>query len=472
MTRASRPLTDRAAAYIRKHGLIRPGDRVLAAVSGGPDSVALLDILTHLKPELQAERISVVHFDHRLRGEDSDADREFARALARDAGMDFHCGWADVRATARERRISIEMAARECRHSFFRQTAQSMGANRIALGHTASDQAEEVLLRILRGTGPGGIQAMPPAVGGGVIRPLLFATREEILRHIHARGLEFREDLTNTEPFCQRNRLRLEVFPLLRDAFHPEIEKTIARYADLARDEDSWWRAEVERAWSGICEARETGRIALRLSGLRELHTALLRRVLRHALEAIRGDLSGIGMTHIEALAESVGSDKPGRSIRFPGGFEAIQRDGKLVLRKVPEDLRGVAACGPIEIPGPGTYRIGPYRFEITVSESGPHESFPPRQNVAHMDAAGIKWPLLLRFRQPGDRFHPLGMAGSKKLQDFFTDLKIPRERREAIPLLCDREKICWVTGLRLDERVRPGPETRARVIAAASLEE
>ena len=253
MSRNLKSLPELAAGYIRKNSLISDRDHVLAAVSGGPDSVALLSILANLRDTLGIERITVVHFDHRLRGDESDADREFVRALARSAGLEFRCGTADVRALARSRKISVEMAARDCRHSFFMETAAVLNARKIALGHTANDQAEEVILRIIRGTGPAGIQAMSPATAEGIIRPLLFATRDSILEYLLDRGIEFRNDSTNFDPFCQRNFLRLKIFPLLREAFHPQIAETIARCADLAREEESWWASEIRTRWGDIC---------------------------------------------------------------------------------------------------------------------------------------------------------------------------------------------------------------------------
>ncbi len=184
MSGTPKSLPARAAEYIRKNSLISNRDHILAAVSGGPDSVALLSIILNLKDALGIERITVIHFDHRLRGDESDGDREFVRALARSAGLNFRCGAADVRTVARSRKISVEMAARDCRHSFFTGTAAELNAGKIALGHTADDQAEEVILRILRGTGPAGIQAMSPATVEGIIRPLLFVTRDAVLEYL------------------------------------------------------------------------------------------------------------------------------------------------------------------------------------------------------------------------------------------------------------------------------------------------
>jgi tRNA(Ile)-lysidine synthase len=451
-----------AADYIRKNSLISNRDHVLAAVSGGPDSVALLSILTNLKDALGIEQITVIHFDHRLRGDESDGDREFVRALARSAGLDFRCGTADVRAFARSRKISVEMAARECRRSFFTGTAAEINAGKIALGHTADDQAEEVILRILRGTGPAGIQAMSPATVEGIIRPLLFASRDTILEYLQERGMEYRNDSTNFAPSCQRNFLRLKVFPLLREAFHPQIAQTIARCANLAREEESWWASQTQTLWGDICLELSEGRCELDFGRLQQLHPALVRRMLRLAIQKVKGNLSGVGLIHLEPLTEFISSDKTGKSIRIPGGIEAIRHGAKLLIRSrecaTPEDpLDDV-----LTVHEPGNYFFGKLGFEFSYCHETAACCEPDSgSDCVRMDSDKLKRPLQLRYLRAGDRFRPLGMAGSKKLQDFFTDCMVPREERKRVPLLCDSEKICWVVRMRMDDRVKVEAHTR-----------
>jgi len=481
MTKPRQSLADRSVSYIRKNGLISKGDHVLAAVSGGPDSVALLDILSSQKDNLGIARITVAHFDHRLRGEESDADREFVKRLASALGMECRVGTADVRAFSREKKVSLEMAARDRRHSFLKETARIAGAARTALGHTADDQSEEVLLRLFRGVGPAGLQAMLPGTPEGIIRPLLFARREEVLEYLNGRGLAFREDSSNFEPFCRRNALRLRVFPILREVFHPGVAATIARCAELARDEESWWEHQVREAWETCAAVTKSG-AEMDLQALRSLHPALVRRLLRRGIEEVRGNLAAIQAVHLEPLFDMAFREMPGKSIRIPGGIEAIQAGEKLLIGRLPDranaagtDARtapgtGIPGTGGtgLQIPAPGRYRLGELEFELAVVEgrsgfratAGGGEVF-----EAFMDADKVKWPLSVRFWEPGDRFIPLGMSGSKKLQDFFTDAKVARADRWRVPILCDPDKICWVAGYRMDDRVRTGPETRAVLV-------
>lgn len=458
MTKIPPLLQDRVAEYIIKHGLISPGDHLLAAVSGGPDSVALLNILLSLKANLGIDRITVVHFNHRLRGSDSEADCEFARGLAKEACLDFRSESKDVRSFASKEKISIEMAARELRHSFFKRISRELNAQKTALGHTADDQAEEVLLRLLRGTGPAGIGAMPPGTPDGLIRPLLFATRDDILEYLSAGSIPYREDLSNSEPFCQRNLLRLQIFPLLREGFHHGISGTISRYAELAAEEQSWWAAQVQGVWKDLCSKQTEDRVELDRMKLKVLHPSLLRRILRHALLTVRGNLSGVGSVHLEPLMAALLADEGGKSVRFPGGVEGVQERDRLVIGKIQP---AVSALETVSIPGPGTYLFGEHTLEIALLDARiPSDPTGNSKNLVLMDDAKIRWPMELRPWRPGDRFRPLGMTGSKKLQDFFVDSGVPRAERHRIALLCDREKICWIAGLRMDDRVKVSAQT------------
>lgn len=462
-------LTQRVAAFIRQERLLDPGCAVFVAVSGGPDSVALLHLLSALEKTLPIARIIALHFNHQLRAEASDEDEAFVRLLSRRLGMECRVGGGDVRAFARENRLSLEMAGRACRHRFFQEALASGAADRVALAHTANDQAEEALLRLFRGTGPSGMSGMPPRSLQGIIRPLLFAWRREILAYLRTGGLDYREDVTNEEPCCRRNVLRLEMIPLIERHFHGRALDSVVRHTELVRAEESWWEAEMEARWEGLCRGHSAFRLDLDCPRLQALHPALQRRILRHAIQRLQGHLQRIHATHIEALRGlACGPPRTGH-LDLPASLQADRASNLLIMSmKRPETLAFEDEL-PFEgtFSGPGDYRLGGWEWALRMVD--PAESpLDPKGGasikdpfVALMDAEVLVWPLHVRRRRPGDRFKPLGLHATQKLQDFFVNAKVERARRGRVPLLCDGEKICWVAGLRLDDRVKVTSRTR-----------
>lgn len=464
------PFEKRASDYILQHQLIEHGDDVLAAVSGGPDSLALLHVLLSLRKPLEMGRITILHFDHRLRGEDSDADRAFVEATAQTLGLPCLSERQDVLEYHLQNHISLEMAARACRHRFFRDAMERLGARRLALGHTANDQAEEVLLRLLRGAGPSGTAGMLPKTDQGAIRPLLFATRPQILHYLHEAGLAFREDASNLDPFCQRNALRLKVFPVLEEHFHHRVAETISRHTELVQDEEDYWNQEIQAHWPAILVEESRERTALRIPELSKLHPALQRRMLRYAIQRFRGSLLGIYAVHIEVLCRWITRATSGRSLHLPAGLRAAKEAGERIIFFVEPQSQALTDFQlPLaELRGPGVYRFPSFHLDLSLKEAPRDacgEAATTPSYVAWIDADKIKWPLLIRSWQPGDRFHPLGLGGAKKLQDYFTDSKIPAPERKRIPLLCDQEKICWIVGYRLDDRVKVTRQTKRMLV-------
>lgn len=458
-------LATRTLDFIRDNRLVLAGDHVLAAVSGGPDSIALLHVLLSLKDALEIQQLTVVHFDHRLRGEASTEDASFVRDLATRLDLPFVSGGTDVRAVQESQGVSLEMAARICRHGFFRRVMIELAATRLALGHTADDQAEELLLRLLRGTGPAGMAGMRCAAKGGIIRPLLFAGRSDIMRYINDLQLESRCDESNFEAFCQRNSLRIEVMPLLRRIFHPAVARVLGRHAQLVQEEESYWAEQIARLLPEITLCRDDAQLVLQLSALRSCHPALLRRLFRSVIELLQGSLLGFYGVHfelLEKLVRSADSSKM-RQLQLPRQVRVVSEAQRLVFRKGPA-LTDAPFC--YAIAEAGAHHFSTFTLQLSCRDASPLESPPTVSDEVWMDAAQVHWPFTVRSWRPGDRFQPFGMRGSKKLQDFFTDCKIPRTERSKIVLLCDAEKICWVVGHRLDQRVRVTRTTRQLLIA------
>lgn len=464
MTRGRR-LPDRTLKFILHHGLFGPGEPILAAVSGGPDSVALLHLLVHLRATLKTGPITVLHFDHQTRGHASREDSRFVASLAESLQLPFCLGSEDVAEYGRRLGLSFEMAARACRHRFFQEARRRHPGSKIALGHTANDQAEEVLLRLVRGTGPAGLAAMPPKTSDGLVRPLLFATREEIQDYLTLHNQETRTDTSNADLSHQRNVIRREILPLLARHFHPRVVEVLAGHANLVRDEETCWEDWLERHWPDFVVSSSMNHVLLDHAALRRLAPGLLRRVLRRALGSLRGSCHGIFSRHVEALCRLAAGRAPRAVVSLPGGVSGRIDDRGLLLRlqEIPCSLSGRPGCCEVILEEPGFHTIPGGHLSISLLD-GPlpfgMPPLPPGPHVALMDAARISWPLKVRTRKPGDRFQPLGLKGTKKLQDYFVDAKVPESSRDRVPLLCDREKICWVVGHRLDERVKVTPRT------------
>jgi tRNA(Ile)-lysidine synthase len=458
------PLQHRVLKHIHQKQLIASNDTILAAVSGGPDSVALLHLLLSFQERCAISRLVVVHFDHQLRGEASAADKAFVARLAEDCGLTFRSGSEDVRAYGRRHRISVEMAARACRHRFFRDSLQHFDAQAVALGHTANDRAEEILLKLFRGTGPSGMSGMLPRTRGGLIRPLLYATRSEVLAYLRDQEICFREDLSNRDPAHQRNALRHEIFPLVMKHFHPRLVEVLCRHARIVEEEESCWRDLLAIHWPAVCLAETHSRIVLSSQNLRDLPPTLQRRLLRMAMDRLRGNLQGIYAVHIESICNILVRSTLGKSVQLPGGLWALLERKCLVLSSEPrrELPRDDSAFSQL-ISSPGRYQFASFELRLGLENAFPRADvahFQDTPNKVRLDADKIMWPLSLRFWRKGDRFAPLGLGGRKKLQDFFVDAKVSREERLRIPLLCDRDKICWVMGYRLDDRVKVTPAT------------
>jgi tRNA(Ile)-lysidine synthase len=441
----------RVLRTIRKHDMLPRGARVLVALSGGPDSVALLHILRTLEQRGELVVAVAAHFNHQLRGAEADADEVFCRDLAAATGVPFIVGRADVAARARESGRSLEDAARQKRYEFLNEAADTIGAAAIAVGHSLDDQAETFLLRLIRGAGPAGLAGIRPRTGR-VIRPLLDISRAELRRYAAEHGLGFRDDSSNADVRIPRNRVRLELVPHLAQ-FSPTIAATLAREAALARqDEEFLDRLAIESGGSIVLE--ESSGVTVDAAGLTALPPALASRVTRKALAAAAPGRF-IGFQHIDDLLELARSGGEGAALVLPG-VTAVRRGSRIVFRILVDRPFSNSFRFPLSIPGevavPG-WTLSAVWLQESVEVSPP----PARGNTAVVAAAPLRGPLAVRSRRPGDTFKPLGMRGrGRKLQDFLVDRKIARGDRDSLPLVVDQDdRIVWVVGQSVAEDFR-----------------
>ncbi len=452
-------LLSKVKETIMKYGMFDPIDRVLVAVSGGPDSVCLMSVLHSLSPEFDLT-LHIAHLDHMFRGRESAEEALFVAALAKTSGISATVEKFDVPAYCAERGLSAQAGAREVRYAFLNRVAGEVCASRIALGHTASDQAETFLMRLMRGAGAAGLSAIPP-VRGNIIRPLIECTRDEVMDYLRRTGLEFVSDSSNLKPFYTRNRVRSELMPALKK-FNPAVETALAGAAALLRDEDRAMEEQVMRIAPQVM-TRERGELYLKRDGFNALPRALKRRILRKAADMVglRATLSSV---QIEDALGFMSAARTGRAMQVLPQFIIERQYDRFLLRT---DDKPAPYRIALVVPGVTTVPEAGVQVETEVSYGRPagHDE----KNYfwqAAFDYDKIALPLFLRSRRPGDRFCPAGMAGkSKKLQDYLVDEKVPRLSRDAVPILSTRDAILWVVGHRTDGRFLPTDETRKALV-------
>jgi tRNA(Ile)-lysidine synthase len=445
-------LLTRIRRTMAREGLAARGQRVLVALSGGADSVALLLIARELERDGDLVLAGAAHLNHRLRGTDADEDERFCEALAARLGVRFLSDRVDVAALAKRQRRSVEDAARTARYAFFERAADGCGADAIATAHTKDDQAETFLLRLLRGAGSRGLAGIRPRTGR-IIRPLLDVERATLRDYLAAHGQAFREDASNADVSIPRNRVRHELLPLLESRFSPAIADALAHEAAIARHDDEFLREEAIKLAGRIVQESEV--ITIDAAGLAAAPRALGSRVARAALERFAGGRS-IGFEHVAWLL-ALAADKKGE-LSLPG--QQARRSGRtieLTRRTSGTGLRNGFAF-PLSIPG--EVRLESLGLVVGAEHlSAPaarHMSWKARGSEVGVATGPIRLPLAVRSRRPGDRFRPLGAPGVRKLQDFLVDRKVPRGVRDTVPLVVDgRDRIVWVVGQSVAEEFR-----------------
>ena len=458
----ARPTADRVFAAFKRAALdgplIRPGDRVLVALSGGPDSVALAALLLKLRDEMPLE-VRLAHFNHRLRDE-AGGDERFVRDLARRWVLPLAVGAADVRSYAARKKINLEEAGRELRYRFLRRAAAAGGATKIATGHTMTDQAETVLMRLMRGTGLAGLAGIAPLVAGPpcpIIRPLLGLAGPDLRAWLETEGRPFREDASNRDGRFLRNRIRAELLPELARRYEPQIVAHLARLAGIVREDDELLHGFVRELLDEFV-LRRRGSVELDLKTLPLLLPALARRVTREFLREIAGGLRDISYDDVASLLR-LGE---GKELTIRRGLVLRREAGRVGLKKPALPARPYEerwdGRGALALAGAGLTLKGSMR-----------KAAPRRRPVrnddrrrADLDAAKLSFPLTVRSRKPGDLYRPLGAPGRKKLKEILRARGIPSGGRDRLPVVLSRGEIVWVPGLPIGERYRITDATAA----------
>lgn len=447
---AAGDLPEWVLTYARREGLFRSGDRVLVAVSGGPDSVALLHLLARLKPELGLD-LGVAHYDHGLRGEDSRSDAGFVAALAGRLDLPWHEGGGQVRDAARRDRVSLQMAARQLRLQFLRDTRDRHGYTRLALGHTADDQVELFWLRLLRGAGLEGLKGMWPATPEGLVRPLLAVGKAVLLAWLEQEALPYRLDASNQSRAYLRNRVRLDLMPYLIRGYNPRLAQTIWRTQTLLQADERLLARDAALAWDRVAHRLAADCFALDLKRFFSLEPAIQTRVLRAGVAEL-GAAVTLTAPQVASLLALAGSERSGGLISLRENVQVARAGSALhIMKALPDPPSGATplpgGLGEVESP-PG------WRWRLSRRACRPGEPWPSPE-VAWLNPERLSWPLMARAWRPGDRFWPQGAPGPKKLQDFLVDAKIPRWLRPHLPLVAAAGEIVWVAGLRVADPVK-----------------
>jgi len=443
-------LPEAVLGYARREHLFTSNDRVLVAVSGGPDSVALVHLLIRLRPVLSLE-LGMAHYDHGLRGEDSRRDADFVAHLAQRLGLPCHMGRGQVKEAARRDKVSIQMAARKLRRQFFQDTRNVHAYTRLALGHTADDQVELFWLRLLRGAGLEGLKGMEPTTPEGLVRPLLAIGKAVLLAWLEQENLAYRVDASNLSRAYLRNRVRLDLLPHLTQFYNPRLAQTIWRTQTLLREDEFLLRQDTVAAWNRIARRLAEDCFALDLERFLALEGPLQRRVLRFGVGKIGANLT-LTAAQVGSLLALAKSERSGGLISLGENVQVARAAAALhILRGLPEPSREVTLlpdrAGEVESPEG-------WRWRLTRRPSQPGDAWPSPE-VAWFNPARVSLPLKVRGWRAGDRFWPQGAPGPKKLQDFLVDAKIPRWLRPHLPLVTSAQEIIWVAGLRLAEPVK-----------------
>jgi len=451
-----RPLITHVTRTITRWQLLGPTDRVAVAVSGGSDSVGLVWILRTIAPEVGASLAGLIHVNHGLRGAESDADETLCRALAERLGVPIEVRRRDVAGLARDRRVSLEVAARDARYACFDECADSLGANLIATGHTEDDQAETVLLRLLRGTGTRGLSGIRIR-RGRFVRPLLETRRTELQHHLRALGEPWREDASNADRAIIRNRIRHELVPVLND-IAPGGVKALARLARLAADDEAFLEEAANENHARLVLSDRSIDAAV----LSALPVVLARRLVRRFASETVPD-ANLSAEHLEAVCRLAATDNPVGSLDLTG-LSVRKASGRLEFTAGVRQPSEAGVSWPVrELDVPGLVVLPEAGLAIEarapdaseVLDAGhAREAERAVRVVIHRGPDASR--LLVRNRRPGDRFQPLGAPGRRKLQDVFVDRKVPRLERDTVPVVTDvNGEIVWVAGVALAERCR-----------------
>lgn len=445
---------------IKCNNMFEVNDKVVVALSGGPDSICLLHILHTLKDEINIS-IVAAHVNHCLRGEAADNDEMYVKKICEELGIQCFVKREDVHRISKERGISCEMAGREVRYQFFEEVLHKINGNKIAIAHNANDQAETVLMRILRGTGLEGLVGIRPVRDNIFVRPIINLTRDEIENYCDINKLNPRIDKTNFENIYTRNKIRLELIPYIQKNFNSDVIEVLNRFSDTVKVDNEYINNVAKEKYNEYSEISEE-KIILKGQLFKE-HEAILTRVIRIAIKNIKGNLNNLEKNHIYDIID-IQKKSTGKYIMLPSGIRVTNNYGDIYVYKEEKKHKVQKINKEVELNLLEENVVTNHKLKITLDiiKSKEDIKFDKNPLIKYFDYDKIKGVIKLRYRKNGDKFMPFGMSGSKKLKDLFIDLKIPKERRDSIPLITFGDDIAWIVGYRISDKFKINKDTKS----------
>ncbi len=456
---------DKFISDVKKYHMLYPQEKVLLAVSGGPDSVALLLLFLKLKKKLKLDLL-VVHINHNLRAGESNSDERFLRRLCKERNVDLYIKNIDVSLLAKKEKLSLEDAAREARYRTFEKVCKKYKIKKVALAHTKDDQAETYLMRLLRGAGLKGLSGIWPVRQHKelvLVRPLLGISKTEIIRFLKQKKQNYRTDSSNLKPDYLRNKIRLKTIPYLRKNFNPQLCDILSRQTDVLRQVYQYIQKEAELIYTRICTKSKKG-VSINLVKFRELDTALAFEVLRLCLLGVKGHLKDISYDNLNALWQMSQNKAGSETVTLSDEIRGVREYSNL---KILTNLKAKAGSKvrknkPKLIKIPGSTEFKGLNCKICTKILKPKGKISSKNDssVEYIDFDKIHGYLKLRTRIIKDKFKPLGLKNRKSLKNFLINLKIPVSQRDDIPLIIDDENIIWVAGFRISQDYKVNKDT------------
>ncbi|MCX7695763.1 MAG: tRNA lysidine(34) synthetase TilS [Caloramator sp.] len=444
-------MKEKVLAYIKENSLIEPGDKIVVGLSGGPDSVCLLHILCSLKEELNITIYSA-HINHMIRGEEALRDEEYSRKLSEKLNVEHFSIRVKVEEFAKEHKMTSEEAGRYIRYKFFDEVLKKVGGNKVALAHNMNDNAETIIMNLIRGTGTLGLVGIPNKRDGKYIRPILCLTRDEIERYCEENGLNPQIDSTNKESIYTRNKVRLELIPYIKEHFNSNIVESLNRLSQIIKSEEDFLQSYVDDI---LNNNYINNRFSIEV--FNKQHIAIKRRIIRRIIEKVYGSISGIEQKHIDDCIDLIFKGETGKYVVLPHNIVCKIEYQNFIINILKDEK--IEYEYKIKIPGI-TY-IPELNAKIYTNVLENLNNIKHNTFIKYFDYDKIGNDIAIRSRKSGDYIFLSGIGGKKKLKDFFIDKKVPRDERQTIPLIAKGSEIIWIIGMRENNLYRIDDKTK-----------